>query len=357
MKVVAGLLNLSCGLFGFALGATAVGEFVPWPSDLGLRAKLEYVQAHRDEYDTLIFGTSFTHHGLLPQVLDAEFGRLGLPQHSLNLAVAGMNFYELDHLLRTVLEHPPAGLRRIFVETVSWREPPDHWIEGEFQARAVNWHTPARTRDVLRVVPGWPREPASWTRAWIHLRLMLQRLVNHAQGPALVAALLGRDEPYDYLRPEDLAVRQGFRRLDVNDGEEFAERRRRFGRGLADYQQRIAGIDSENLAAPGQPPDRRAVAAQRDVLLATGAQVVWFVPPADSAAAEIHALRTDGILPELLSFNSPGRFPELYSAEHRFDRGHLNERGGRVFSLLFAEQAAPLLKEVSALENSSETGR
>jgi hypothetical protein len=341
----AAVLNVLCALAGFAGTAAALRPAVPWPSELGLRAKFEHFAAHRDDYDAVVFGTSFTQYGIKPETLDLELAQRGLPQHSFNFAIAGMNAYEQDHLIRSVLALEPARLARIYVEAVSWSEPEGNWVEGEFHARAIHWHTPVQTLGVLRTIWGYPERGLrdKLARSGVHLRLMLQRLVNHAQAPIIVATLLGTDDPFAYLQPRDLGERQGFRRLATTDGPEFVTRRRRFLNNIATYEERLALIEPHNRLAQ-DPQNLPAVIAQRERLRATGARVVWFVPPSDSGAGEYYALRLDGTLPDLLGFNWPSRFPELYDPQNHFDRGHLNERGAEVWSRLFAEHAEPLLR-------------
>jgi hypothetical protein len=344
----AAVLNVLCAFAGFALGAAAIRPLVPWPSELGLRAKFEHFAAHRDEYDAVVFGSSFTQYGIKPAALDAAFAEQGLPQRSFNLAVAGMNAYEQDHVVRSVLALEPARLSRIYVEAVSWTAPDDNWVEGEFHARAINWHTPRETLAVLRQV--WS-EPDYGTaervrRSGVHLRLLLQRLVNHAQGPAIVAALLGTDDPHAYLEPENLLA-QGYRKLDIADGPEFVKRRQYFVSHLKEYATRVAQVEAHNRVDNGSA-NLAAVRAQRDRLLATGARVLWFVPPTDGGAGEFYALERNGTLPDLLGFNWPSRYGDLYRPDHHFDRGHLNERGAELWSRLFAEKAAPRLRAPAA---------
>jgi len=337
------LLTTACALAGFALTAAGAACLVPWPAELGLRAKWEHWERHHDEYDAVIFGSSFSQYGLDPVALDAALGSSPFAERTFNFAVPGMNAYEMDHLLRRALACKPAGLRRVLVETVSWGVPTGSWVEGDFHARAIRWHSPRETLSVLDALRRADGLGLAWLAdASVHLRLMAQRLLNHAQGPAVLAALAGRDDPFTYLQPGDLATRQGFRPLLEADSDEIAQRRAHFlSDGWRDYRRRLPEIDRENrLTADVVQPNEPAAVAQRDLLLATGAQVTWYVPPADAGAASFHALGERGVLPALLAYNSPSRYPELYRVEARFDRGHLNAGGAALWSALLAQDLA-----------------
>jgi len=335
-------LGVLLGVLGFVVGVLALRPLVPWPSELGLRAKVEHFAAHRDEYDAVVFGTSFSQYGLDPLVLDGELERLGRSRHTFNFAVAGMNAYELDHLLRRVLDPPPARLSALDVETVAWNPPDVAWLEGEFQPRAVHWHDPRETLSVSRAVldaPGDATRAARWGLVAVHLRLMVQNLTNFAQGPAMLDRLLGLDDPFSYLQPYDLSERRGFRPLLEADDEEIAARRARFLENVPAYARRVAKIEAANARlAKVQQANLPALVGEKELLLGTGAVVTWYVPPADSPSAEFYALGEDGTLPGLLRFNRPSRYPELYRLDSRFDRGHLNERGAAAWSRDFAAE-------------------
>src|SRR5262249_23207012 len=79
----------------FLLVAAAIRPLVPWPVEYGLRAKVEYWKQHEDRFDTVFFGSSYTHRGVRPDVVDAELARRGAPQTSFNFGVQGMGFYEM----------------------------------------------------------------------------------------------------------------------------------------------------------------------------------------------------------------------------------------------------------------------
>jgi hypothetical protein len=44
-----------------------------------------------------------------------------------------------------------------------------------------------------------------------------------------------------------------------------------------------------------------------------------------------------------LAFDDPAKYPELYSARHRYDEQHLNAKGAELFSAFLADRVAALL--------------
>jgi hypothetical protein len=47
----------------------------------------------------------------------------------------------------------------------------------------------------------------------------------------------------------------------------------------------------------------------------------------------------------ILDFRDPGRFPELYRLDNRFDWGHLNGEGALIYTKLLARSFAPFMRK------------
>src|SRR5438552_18926246 len=71
----------------------------------GVAAKLKYFSEHKDEFDTVIVGTSQLYYSVSPKIFDATTRENGLPTRSFNFGIDGMhppeNFYVLDQILKT----------------------------------------------------------------------------------------------------------------------------------------------------------------------------------------------------------------------------------------------------------------
>ena len=66
----------------------------------------------------------------------------------------------------------------------------------------------------------------------------------------------------------------------------------------------------------------------QDVIESVGAQALFFLPPTlDDELNFLWAGFESGIVHDLLDFGDPGKHPDLFAAELRFDRYHLNRDG------------------------------
>lgn len=338
-------LLVAAAALGFLLTAAGVRTLVPWPRSYGLRAKVEWYEAHRDQYDTLFFGSSHVHRSIVPAVFDAELGARGLESRSFNFGVPGMGAFEMDLLIDAALEPPPARLKRVFVEAQSWR-PGGNFSDQESDLRAVHWHTLRNTAAVLAAVRlAEPSPSAALAAAARHLKLFLLRASNFGQIGEIAAGFFA--DTGDYLEPGDLAERAGYQDPEAVDDPEFHAKVRRFRAQTEEFAKMVAEVEAANrmpVDTARLPFD--ALERQQERIRATGALLLYVVPAALGGAAEARALRRLGAYPpEFLDYNSPDRFPGFYRVDRRFDRGHLNRRGAEEFSRRLAADAAPFLAE------------
>src|SRR5438477_9230898 len=124
----------------------------------GVAAKLKYFCEHKDEFDTVIVGTSQLYYAVSPKIFDATTRESGLPTRTFNFGIDAMhppeNFYVLDQILKT----DPHRLKWVFLETASL-ETKLHKVLGT--ERAVYWHDWARTALIVRKALN-PRGDARW---------------------------------------------------------------------------------------------------------------------------------------------------------------------------------------------------
>jgi hypothetical protein len=336
------LVLLAAGAFVVVAGA--IRPLVPWPVEYGLRAKVEHWKQHRDEYDTVFFGSSYTHRGIRPEVVDAELARRGTQQTSFNFGVQGMGFYELGHLMDEALAGEPARLRTVFVEATSWN-PKNSFIADRFENRAVFWHTGKQTARVLAAIACLD-DPLldKLEAAWPHLKMAARKFSNYAQGPRIVSALRGADGALDYLKPADLEQGRGYQDPELGHDEEELTRHEAFLDNLPAYAREVSQVEPGNARRVEVPLCAAALTrAQLQDVLDRGYRVMTIVPPASSPSPELHRMVEQGVLPEVLDFHSPRRFPQLYRPDTHYDRGHFNRSGAEIFSRTLVQQlpAAP----------------
>ncbi len=320
-------------LLGFGLVAFAMSTLAPWPDDFAITAKLEHLREHPEDYDTLFIGKSHVFRSFIPNVIDERLEQQGIRMRSFNLGGPGMSAPEIDHVLRTVLEIEGLHLKYVFIETPDWHDFANEDLETN---RALNWHTPRQTwravRDVSVTTSTWGERSRL---AWPHLKLLWMRATAYGQGEHFVVnRLVAAEQP---LSAEAVARDRGYQGLDDLGTPEMIRRREAFVRNRSKYRQRVDGIISGNQ----QPCDLEhydfeALTEQIDLIKAAGARPIYIAPPSMFPDAQAQELSRQGHLPDLMVFNDPVQYPDLYRFSRRFD-GHLNQQGAMEFSQLFAD--------------------
>lgn len=345
---LAGTLGLSVlALASFLAVAGVIRPLVPWPLEYGLRAKVEYYRAHREEFDTLYVGSSYTFRSCRPDVIDPALAQRGLQQTSFNLGVNGAGHYEVSNLLEELLDPPPARLRLVLLEVAS-SHPGLNFASNTFENRGVFWHTTRQTVDVLRATLGCKEPPEEKARlAWAHLKMWARRFTNYARGPEIVRHLAGLEDTHGYLAPEVLEQGRGWQDPATSDDPADVDARKAFLKAIPQYRELVAEIEQGNRwKLPVAEVTAELAAEQLAWLESRGLQVVHYVPAGTGPSPEPNRLHELGVLPHMLAFNRPEKYPELYEVEARHDRGHLSAHGGRVFSLLLVRELAPLLERL-----------
>ena len=266
----------------------------------------------------------------------AERGR---PVHSFNLAASGAGNHELTFILEELQAIAPSGVRLLLVE-VTYHN--GDLLGPPYSARAISWHSLASLPSVFDTLRSSRGAVAARVAVGItQVRQTAARYVNLGIGPELLLRL--RDEPPAAFQREvdRVALSQGF---EATDGRSNYERRRKgfLSRG-AQYERtlqrftdkRRAGV-TRNRLSPSLSRRQRAVAT------ALGARVIWIVAPTVMDPPDLRDSRIRES-ENLLRFDDPGRYPELYAVENRTDENHLNLRGARLFTRLLAQRLAELL--------------
>ena len=110
--------------------------------------KIQFIQQHGDEIDTLFIGSSRVYHGVNPGVFDALTAAAGVPTHSYNFGVDAMLPPETFYLADQILATKPQKLRWVFIELedIQVTITPEH-VRTQ---RALSWHDWKRTWLVAR---------------------------------------------------------------------------------------------------------------------------------------------------------------------------------------------------------------
>jgi hypothetical protein len=366
-------LLLLAGL-GFSLVAAALRPLVPWPEDYGLASKMRWWDEHADEYDLVFVGSSRVFRAFDPRVFEVELARAGVPLRAFNFGVGGVQEFEMDGILRALLARRPSRLGWVLYEGGPM-DPRFALRDNVESARVVHWHTPGRTRDVLHSIAHWPFAPEDErellqdlpriARVWAtlgereslwrldlarrHVQVLGWNLTNYGQGRAILGRLLAEDltnARRAMFTPEELARGQGYIAFEENADESDERRAARLRDDPQGYAETVRTVAAGNDDFPPlETLNLPALAAQHELVRAAGAKLVFVVPPDRSPRPDRRALEQAGLLGNLLDFNQPEHWPELFALESRYDPGHLSRAGAVAFSSALAREFAARMQD------------
>jgi len=323
--------NVFCALIAltaFIATSGLIHSLLPPVIPKGVAAKLEFFAQHKDEFDTLLVGTSSIYYSVSPDLFDRTTRENGLPTRTFNFGIDAMhppeNFYVLDQILKT----QPRHLKWVFVETAGV-ETKLHKILGT--ERAVYWHDWPRTALVLRKALN-PRGDTRWyilvSRLWVarrdlatHLTLFAQRFTNVGRGTEFFFPQNRTAEAELELGPRRDGYRLAGHAMSAEDA--------------ASFQQRLA---DETAQARPKPLDPAADDAYRNVAARfkeIGARPLFVVPPLIFQSPISFRESPPG---PLLSFNDAKTYPTLFDTNVRIDDAHLTSEGAAKFTRLLAEE-------------------
>ncbi len=326
----------------FLASVTALRALVPWPEHGALGARMLHFLAHADDYDLLFVGSSNVAHGFDPAVVDAELARRGYPLRSYSLAAEDMQPVEADFVLREVQKRRPARLRWAVIELLDF-DPRAVIRDNAFSERTVYWHDGRSLWGVLaRLLRSAPSLFDTAELAWLHLQHAAWRLGNLGDADRAMAAWRAPADPAS----EAIVEAGGFEALDDRTDAATLRMRAQFLANAPRYRARVADLDAQN-AATGVLPDglEDELAAQGARLRGDGLEPIYVIPPVPHPTPALHAFAAGAEAPLVFSFNAPGRHPELFRFEHRYDETHLNRAGSEALSRHFADALADVLDQ------------
>ena len=328
------LRKLGCvaiALLAFIATSALIHALLPPMVPKGIAAKLEFFTQHKDEFDTVIVGTSRLYYSISPEIFDKTTRENGLPTRTFNFGIDGMhppeNFYVLEQILKT----KPRNLKWVVLEMGDIQTKWDNILGTQ---RAVYWHDWPRTALTLKKAMN-PRGNAQWfikvTRLWLARRDLVSNLTLFGKRFTNVgrAAEFLPSEKRERFRDADLELgphRDGYRRA----GDAMSPERAAF------FQQRLAQEVSEarqKFLDPATEQGYRKSAAQ---IRQAGAAPLFVVVPV--IFQSIARFRQSPAPAPLISFNDSRKFPQLYDTRVRIDDGHLTNEGAAEFTRLLAQE-------------------
>lgn len=294
----------------------------------GVAVKLKYFTEHKDEFDTVIVGTSALYYAVSPEIFDGTTKKNGVPTRTFNFGVDGMhppeNFYVLEQILKT----KPKNLRWVLLELGEVRA---RWFPILGTQRAVYWHDWPRTWLTLRQALN-PRGNANWfiqiTRLWVARRDLASNLVLCGKQFANAGRVADFLPAAEQERFADAALELGPNR----DGYRPAGDAMSAERAVI-FEEVLARERSTARPKILDPATQRAYREAAARIRAAGAKPILVVTPTIFQSP----LQFSQSPPApVIAFNDAGKFPEFYDTKVRIDDAHLTRGGAEKFGVALA---------------------
>jgi hypothetical protein len=342
-------------LIAFVAAALLLNQIIPSPAIpsnvVFTGPKYDYYQAHKDDYNTLFFGSSRIYSHVVPEVFDAtvsdvtvQDSRQGSAINSYNFGIPAMRAIDSAVLLEEVLANPPKNLKWVFFESILDKgyEP----IPNARTQRAMYWHTWKNTRTAAQYI--LTSDESLPSKAFLlssHLLPFLYQQLN-------IGRLFNQMLPSEFSAEEqqvaaDFTATEGYYALT----DEADPKRQLFLRNQADYLSQVSVLESVIEQSQAEPNRDLTLSANKQQLLervtrtirAAGAEPIFVEPPSLHPEHDFQAAQQLGTIDKLLSYKNPKQFPQLYSPSGRHDADHLNDAGSREFTRLLAQDFAKIM--------------
>ncbi len=337
------------GFVAFFIATYLLGQLIPSPAIpsniVFIGPKYDYYQAHKDEYNTLFFGSSRIYSQVIPEVFDKTAKEKGLALNSYNFGIPAMRAIDSTVLLETVLANPPKNLKWVFFESILDKgyEP----IPNARTHRAMYWHDWESTGFAARYILS--SDESLPNKAVLLSSHFLPFLYHHLNVGRLFRQML----PSSFSLEEqavaaEFTATEGFYALS----DETAPERQQFLNDQQAYLDSVAVLGSRTADTPWSPTvlenskDSKAYLSTNKAMLlnriteavrAAGAEPVFIDPPSLHLENDFPAAQKLGKIDRLLTYRDPNRFPQLYTLQNRYDADHLNRAGSEEFTRLIAQ--------------------
>ncbi|MEY2520688.1 MAG: hypothetical protein QOF24_2447 [Verrucomicrobiota bacterium] len=322
---------VAIALVAFLATSALIHALLPPMVPKGVAAKLEFFTQHKDDYDTVIVGTSRLYYSISPEIFDKTTSENGLATRTFNFGIDAMhppeNFYVLEQILKT----KPRNLKWVVLEMGDIQTKWDNILGTQ---RAIYWHDWPRTALTLKKTMN-PRGNAPWfiqaTRLWLARRDLISNLTLYGKLFTNVgrAAEFFPSEKRERFRDADSELgphRDGYR--PAGDGMS-PERATLFRQRLA---QEVSEASQKFLDPATEQGYRKSAAQIREA----GAAPLFVVAPV--IFQSIARFQRSPPPAPLVSFNDSRKFPQLYDTRVRIDDGHLTNEGAAEFTRLLAQE-------------------
>lgn len=331
-------LHSAIGFAAFAGTCLCFHAILPEPDVPGISAKLRYFEAHRDEFDTVLIGTSRIQYHISPAIFDATTAALGMPTRTFNLGLAGMHPPESFLLVERFLALKPSKLKWVFLE---FEDVQAGWDTEQLGTRRlVHWHNWRLTALAIRKAINRTGDDA-WYRSMLrlcstsvalHLKLFAQKLGNVGAVADLWDSF-SRPRDAEAAAPELGPARDGYEpgKEAMSAGE---------AKVYSDRLARAVKAKERRLIDPYAEAEYRKIAGS---LRELGAVPVFLLPP--NVEQNPISFRDPPTSPgPIIGFNDAQKYPTFYDPAMRSNRSHLSREGAEIFSRMVAEEFVSVVR-------------
>ncbi len=346
---------LLIGFISFLLSCALLNQVAPAPEIPIISEKFRKFEEHKNDYNTLFFGSSRIYRHIIPRVFDQRMASQGYDIKSYNLGVSGMNFAETYFFLQKILETKPMNVKWVFIES-----PDFDWNiadENLKTDRVIYWHTLEHTLWIYKFIL---ESDVPLTRKLFLIREhtipLIYHIFNISQADPLIRNFIFSqpdENPYlirerdrrDYSSPGE----DGYLALDDEDPTytQFAQRNQDYLSNLESYQKKVLKLienqKNSNHRTFLKPLELRTIKEITQLIIKMDAQPILILSPILSNQIQLVIASQGGQISPLISFNDPIKYPELYDPKNRFDSDHLNKTGAQKITKLLADQFATYL--------------
>lgn len=327
------LFNVAVALLAFIATCALLHSVVPAPPVENVSPKLRFFAEHKNEFDTLLIGTSHIQHQISPALFDRLTAEAGRPTHTFNFGVDGMHPAESFFVIEQILALDPRSLKTVVFELenvqLEWSK------EARGTRRLAYWHNWKQTALTVRRAIN-PSGHAPWYAKLFRLIIRCRDIALHVSLFARQTANVGRVADLIDTRNAATTGEWNAQLGAARDGYQAPNPPMAADRVIA-YQQKL---QRETQSARRRFIDPYAEKAYREYAAkfgALGARSVFVVTPVVTQSPL--AFRPSPPPPgPVFSFNSAKRYPQLYDPAVRADEAHLSAVGADELTRLVASQ-------------------
>ena len=329
------LVCLACYCLGLGLASFVLGRCLPFPDVPTVRAKLDWLAKHGDEFDVIVIGSSRVQLQFIPSVFDRAAAESGRPVRSFNAGISAMVPPEDAYVLEQILRRPHRRLRWVVIEIMSfvqhfdpslaasgrldyWHDAFRMWLLTKRSAAYFAREYPGRNTSLVARFEFCIDVFSDWSN---HLGQFVRRAINYGRGAALLTERMrGGRKQSKFERAGGSG--DGW---EAPGGPEIMD-----NIVVAKYERALTEFRDSSRKHLEDAVGEESLRGMISLLRGQGIEPILFIAPT-VARAQFYPTHVVETVP-LFDFSDPVEHADLFDAKHRRDGVHLNLVGAELFS-------------------------